>query len=293
MHATEICLRDVVARSLILTCGEKADQLLGALIQEGLNPQVIVASYSPDELNYARATRCFMNHHTAWKIASANDNYTIICESDFVPCRGIGSFPIFWPLEDELAYGYLYQGSPRLLALIGDVPYLRGHAAPTVAYVISPGVARILLKFYDMKCLVIVHKTTSPLKRICSGLQWAKGPMHIFRCGIMVSTEDFQIRNTAARGQGSRAGVHRADNLYGPLHFLPAYARGNRTKFALERLQARALGWARLLFGRWIVETNVYKITIIYPVKNVSHWYAACAGILSPTSEIPTRLRKK
>ena len=142
-------LRDVVSESLILTHGEHVDLLVNALAEEGLHPKVIVASYSSEELTYARATRTFMNHHAAWKIASGQSGYTLICELDFVPCIGIGSFPIFWPLQDELAYGYLYQGSPRLLAVIGDRDFLRAHTTPLVAYIINSRVARILLSFYD------------------------------------------------------------------------------------------------------------------------------------------------
>lgn len=262
VHATEICLRDVVARSLILTCSEKADQLLSALIQEGLNPRVIVASYSSDELTYARNTRTFMNHYTAWKIASAKVGYTIICESDFVPCRGIGSFPVFWPLHDELAYGYLYQGSPRLLALIGDVPYLRGHTTPLVAYVVNPRVAEILLKFYDDQ---MSRYRPQDYFTFDSHLQWfamGQGAHAYIPLWHYGEHGGFPNSEHTTRGRLSRAGIHRADNLYSPLYFLPAYASGSRTNFALERLQARALGWARLLSGRWIVQTNVYKIPL-------------------------------
>ena len=65
-----------------------------------------------------------------------------------------------------------------------------------------------------------------------------------------------------ARGKIARAGVHRADNLKAPLHFLPAYARNSRINFALVRVGARARGWARLFSGRWIVKTDVYKIPL-------------------------------
>ena len=70
----------------------------------------------------------------AWKMASERNGYTLICESDFVPCVGIGSFPIFWPLQDELAYGYLYQGSPRLLAVIGIKFFASAHYASRCIY---------------------------------------------------------------------------------------------------------------------------------------------------------------
>jgi hypothetical protein len=83
--------------------------------------------------------------------AATHDGYTLICEADFVPCLRMGSLPVFWPLRDLLAWGYLYQGSPRLLALIRteDGCFLRGHCAPLVCYVINAPVARLFLEFFS------------------------------------------------------------------------------------------------------------------------------------------------
>ena len=258
---TRIILRNVVSRSLILTCGEKVEPLRSALQAEGLLPQVIVATYSSNELSYALNTRTLMNHYSAWKTASVQEGYTLICESDFVPCRGIGSFPIFWPLQDELAYGYLYQGSPRLLALIGDTPYLRGHTAPLVGYVVSPGVAKVFLKFYDYE---MSHYKPQEYFTFDAHLQWfamGQGANAYIPLRHYGEHGGFPNPEHLARGRLSRAGVHRADNLRGPLYFLPPYARGSRMRFIWERLQSRGLGWLRLISGRWIVATNVYKIT--------------------------------
>lgn len=83
-------------------------------------------------------------HYTAWKRAADQDGYTLICKSDYVPCVGMGTFPRFWPLSDQLALGYLYVGSPRLLALVNDRRYLRAHSAPLVSYVGNAAIARIL-----------------------------------------------------------------------------------------------------------------------------------------------------
>ena len=228
-------------------------------MHEGLSPRIVVASYSSDELTYTKNTRTFMNHYVAWKLASAEGGYTLICESDFVPCRGIGSFPVFWPFDDELAYGYLYQGSPRLLALIGDVPYLRGHTAPLVAYVVNPRVAEILLKFYEIE---MSRYSPQDYFTFNSHLQWfamGQGARAYIPLQHYGEHGGFANSEHATHGRLSRGGTHRADNLYSSLHFLPAYAGGSRANFVLERLQARMLGWARLLSGRWLIATNVYK----------------------------------
>ena len=65
----------------------------------------------------------------------------------------------------------------------------------------------------------------------------------------------------AQLGQLSRAGAHRADNLARWLRFLPDYAEGSEAKFIVERCKGRALGWARLFAGRWIIKTDVYPIS--------------------------------
>lgn len=255
---SDIILRDLVTQSLILTHGEKVDPLFLALAEEGLHPKLLVASYSSEELTYARATRTFMNHYAAWKMAGQRQGYTLICESDFVPCVGIGSFPIFWPLEDELAYGYLYQGSPRLLAVIGN--FLRAHTTPLVAYIINQRVARILLDFYNYEM-----SRYSPREYFTfdAHLQWfamGQGAKAFIPLRHYGEHGGFPNPEHMERGNVARAGVHRADNLIGRLYFLPAYARNSRINFAMVRLGARALGWARLLSGRWIGDTDVYEI---------------------------------
>ena len=121
-------LREVIGRSIILTYKEEREpiKLEAALREEGLRPEIVQASYTPDQMRYARATRTFMNHYNGWKHAAEKSNYTLICYFDFVPCVDLGSMPTFWPLRNPLAWGYLYQGSPRLLALIGRELFHKG-----------------------------------------------------------------------------------------------------------------------------------------------------------------------
>lgn len=142
-------LKDIIERSYVLVYREDAEPLVNALQIEHLNPMILRQELSPRELAYSRAVRTFLNHQSAWRLAANTDGYTLICESDFVPCKGLGGFASFWPLDDDLAWGYLYQGSPRILAMIGAKPQLRGHCAPTVAYVINACVAGILCDFFE------------------------------------------------------------------------------------------------------------------------------------------------
>jgi hypothetical protein len=251
----------VVGRSIILTWCEEVDQLSKALKEEGLNPQVQRATYTNEQATFARNTRTFMNHAEAWKRATKHNDYTLICESDFIPCLGLGSFPAFWPLENKLAWAYLYQGSPRILAVLGERRYLRGHAAPLVAYVINSTVAEILIRFYDYELSVYdphdYFAFDAHLRWFAMG-QGAEAyiPLrHYGEHGGPPNPEHGKL------GILPRAGTHRADNLAAPLHFLPQYARGSRVRYAVERTKARLFGIARLLSGRWISETNVYDFS--------------------------------
>jgi hypothetical protein len=98
----------VIGRSDILTYKEDAFALERSLNQEDLNPTILRASYNETELKYTRNVRTFMNHFDGWKRAQQYDDYTLICESDFVPRIGLGEMPAFWPLWYEFAWGSLY-----------------------------------------------------------------------------------------------------------------------------------------------------------------------------------------
>jgi hypothetical protein len=261
------CLRSVIGRTYILAYTEDVVSLETSLEQEGLNPVVLRASYDEVQLKYARSVRTFLNHFDAWTRAAMRDDYTLICEADFVPCVGFGQFPIFWPRQNRLAWGYLYQGSPRLLAVIGQERFLRGHTAPLVSYVISKPVAEIFIRFFQQE--MATHDPTV-YWTFDSHLQWyAMGqgaeafiPLsHYGEHGGLPNLEHAEVGNLP------RAGEHRADNLATPLHFMPLYAKGSRIRYMAERCKARLFGWARLFSGRWIVRTNVYPLSLADGLK--------------------------
>jgi hypothetical protein len=155
----------------------------------------------------------------------------------------------------------LYQGSPRVLAVSSE-GFIRGHCAPTVAYVINNRVAELLLRFYDYE---MSRYNASAYFNWEAHLQWwlmgqgaeAYIPLrHYGEHGGLPNPEHGRY------GQIFRAGVHRADSLTGQLSFLPQYAGGSRIRYLVERFKARILGCGRLLSGRWIVRTNVYELSL-------------------------------
>lgn len=250
-------LGEVVAQSYVLAYTENVDLLVAALDEEKLNPTVLRAVYSAEEQTYSRNVRTFMNHHNAWLRAAEHDGFTLICESDCVPCKGLASFPTFWPADDPMAWGYLYQGSPRILALIGAEKYLRCHTSPLVAYVVNARVAKTLCEWFDAEMSARDPREYFSFDAL---LQWSamgRGcrafmPMkHYCEHGGKANPEH------GAHGM-RRAGEHRADNLAGPLHFLPQYCEGSRVTYALARLKERLYGFARLATNKWMVRTDVY-----------------------------------
>src|SRR5262249_25536939 len=142
-------------------------------------------------------------------------------------------FEVFWPLENDDAWGYLYQGSPRLLAVVGPERYLRGHTAPLVSYVINATVASLMLKFFEIETETYDLRTVFDFD---SHLQWyvmgrgGEAFMPRYHYG-----EHGGMPNPEHIGRLGRDGRHRADNLMSSLHFLPPYAEGSYVSFLRTR----------------------------------------------------------
>jgi hypothetical protein len=273
-------LREAISRSLIVCYREDVGQLEGALAAADLQPEVLRASYTTTELAYPAATRTFLGHRRAWQIAAEAPGYTLICEADFVPCKDLGDLPVFWPPGNPTAWGYLYQGSPRLLAVVGPRQYLRGHCAPLVAYVVNSRVAECMLRFFDREIeefgtgTYFTWDAHLPWWLMGQGAEAYIPPKHYGEHGGLPNPEH------AKSGVVTRGGRHRADNLAGPLAFLPQYAGGSWLSYRRERAVACALGWARLCTGRWIVDSNVYPRSL----KSTAcmYWIGLCRLSLWP-----------
>jgi hypothetical protein len=260
-------LRDVISKAIVVAYKEDVSSLVSSLAAEGFDVEVLRTGYTDEEMTYSSQSRTFLSHRNAWRKAIDITGYTLICEADFVPCRGIGGFKVFWPWENTYSWGYLYQGSPRLLAMLGSEGFLRGHAAPMVCYVVNQTVACLMLQFFENQRENYNFRAYFTFE---AHLQWyvtgfgaqAFIPLHHYgEHGGLPNPEH------ASFGALSREGRHRADNLKSSLHFLPLYARGSYLSFFRVRLAAHLLGFGRLLAGRWIIETNVYHLRRIDMLK--------------------------
>ncbi len=260
-------LRDVIDRVIVLAYREEVSRLVSSLAGEGFKIDVLRPNYTTEEMTYSKNSRTLLNHRNAWQKAIDVNGYTLICEADFVPCRGIGDFEVFWPLENPRAWGYLYQGSPRLLAIVGPQQFLRGRTAPLVCYVVNRNVASLMLKFFDYE------------KEACDFRSYFMFDVNLQRYITVLGAEAFIPLYHYGEHGGlpnpehamlsflSNKGQHRADNLMSSLHFLPTYANGNYWSFIRVRLGAHLLGFARLVTGRWISRTNVYRLSPLDMLK--------------------------
>ena len=246
-------LRQVCDHVVIVAHDEDTGQLRLAIENEGFSYEEVRGPYPEGAERWAGILRCLANHANAWKIARERAGYTIIVEADFVPVRAFGSLP--FPFDREAfpgALGYLYACGPQLWDLRGG---LRGHAGGCVAYVVSAETAALMIDYAEE---VLRRPDTTYAPWDSSLGYWLN------RRGIQTFVpyrnygEHGGVPNPEHRAHGLRA-THRADLLYRPLVFLPAYARGSRPLFWLTRTRARLWGVARLACGRYISLHDVHR----------------------------------
>lgn len=244
-------LRDCVGRACILAWREDTAPLERALTAEGFQVEVVRPSYSAEELTFSRVARCLLNHRSVWARCAAQSELWIVVEADFVPCRGFGSLPLPFPLDyRSRAWAWLYAGGPRLYERLPG-GYLRGHACTMVATLMGPEVAAALVEFADEEIARNGFETLSPWDTYLQYHLKKKGMRSFFPLRQYGEHGGLPNPEHAVAGMGMK-GTHQADVLWGPLHFLPAYAQGSWTRYGLYRARSKLLGAARLLSGRFV-----------------------------------------
>lgn len=284
-------LGSLVRHTVILAHREDTTLLENALRAEGLDPFVQRKSnYSPLETTYSSSIRCLMNHADAWRRAASASGHTLVVEADFVPCRGFCGLPApFDPaIHGPLAWAFLYAGGPRIFRVLPG-GYLWGHSCCSVAMLISPEVAPHLADFADE-----LIRTTEDLRAYSlwdTIFQWHMMG-HQARCFVPYRQygEHGGLPNPEHRNSGSGilagsrffrllglGGNHHAECLWGPLMFLPAYARGSRLRYYRTRLTAKLVGLARLFLGRVVEPTQAMS-----PTERVHALWTAIRRLASP-----------
>lgn len=249
-------LRDVTACVYIVAYREDVGELQRALSGEGLRSVVIRPHYSEEERGYSAIVRCLLNHRNAWRECAASQALNMIVEADFVPVRGFARLPVPFDLNrQDRALGWLYACGPVLYDL-DDQGYARGHAAAPVATLLGARTAGVLLEFAEAELSSHDPRDYIPFdthirvylqqRGINSYLPWRHYGEH------------GGIPNPEHRTAGVAA-THRADRLYGRLHFLPAYARGSRMRYRGVRLQAWLRGLGRLVLARYVHPRDILR----------------------------------
>ena len=247
----------VIKRVIIVAYQEDTTELERALTDEGFDPIIVLRRrYSEEETCYSRASRCLLSHHTAWELASRSEGLSMIVEADFVPVKGIRNLPLPYPTSrEDHAWGWLYACGQRVYELV-DGAYIRGHSATTVAYVIGPQAAKKVMPFLESELTKNDPKNYFPWDIYIR--------MFAQRAGVSMYLpyrsygEHGGIPNKEHKVHGITL-THHADVLWGPLHFLPLYAKGSRLRFIAYRLKAKGKAILRTLSGRYLERPTLFN----------------------------------
>jgi hypothetical protein len=246
-------LRQVSLGVIIVAHREDTSLLRQTFESEGLRVDEVRGPYAPGQEKFSAAMRCFVNHANAWRIAAGRDKPSIVVEADFVPVRGFADLPAPIPPNEDTRYlGYLYTVGPQIWDLVR--PDLAcGHGGGTVALLIHPTVATMLLQFLDEQLAANPLGEYSPFDTKIG--YWLKDRGVESYIPYRHYGEHGGIGNPEHAGAGLGR-PHQADLLQGPLAFLPAYAEGSRLKSWATRTRARVWGLLRLAAGRYLTWSN-------------------------------------
>ena len=250
----QITINNITKNVIIIAHNEDTERLEAAFRAEGLAPKTLRRPYSNKEKCYSQSIRVLLSHIEAWRLCEHYQEPTIICEADFVPCRGFGTFPVPLPLEikGETFIAWLYACGPTIYHLekINSLEYARGHCAAPVALLLTSAVAARLHLFGHAEL-----KTSNPYlystwdTRMSSFLKHEGISSYI---SVRNYGEHGGLPNAEHRVCGNLRAAHRADSLMSSLHYLPFYARGSKIRFYAIRLKAKFYGLMRVLFFRLI-----------------------------------------
>jgi hypothetical protein len=251
-----VTLRDVCSDVLVVAHNEDTSELVSTFRAEGFAVREVRGPYPSETAGWSPNTLCLVNHTNAWRIASTKRLSTIIIEADFVPVQGFGKLPFPSGGENgQDALYYLYACGPQVWDFIGGG--LRGHAGSTVAYVVSPALAKELLVFAQTEVF-------SRNPREYSG--WDTGMGYwLNKRGIesYMPYRHYGEHGGQPNPEHNHAGLrphHRADVLFGQLAFLPTYAEGSSLRLAAIRTRARLWGLARLAGGRFMSLHDIWRV---------------------------------
>ncbi len=240
-------LVDRVRKVFIVAHREDIRPLESELQAQGFEVEVVRGPYTDEQQGYCAQIRCLVNHANAWRRVVGEDGACIVVEADFVPVRNFGSLPSALPdRPDDTLVGmaWLYSGSATLYG-IDQNGFPFGNAGTLVAYQLTPRVATLLLDFFVQDMAVPQPGDYRPFDTYLGVYlrrqRRCRNYLPVYQYG-----EHGGIANKEHGTQHAR-GWHEADVLFGPLSFLPLYARGSRLRYRAHRLRGYLWGWMRLV----------------------------------------------
>jgi len=241
-------LAQAIGQTFILAYRESIEQLNATLSADGLTCEVLRQRDQSEYQGYASSYRCMLNHQQAWIRAAATSLPTLIVEADFVPVVGFGQLPLPFGLnQPNVGICWLYNCAPQLYSVSPD-GFGEGFSTGLVAYVITPQAGALL-------CEMVAEVT----RLHGTGYSHFDSTIdHYLRDRNLKNYIPFRnygehggIPNPEHRRHGL-SGIHRADVLYAPLAFSPAYAEAVPESKIPARIQARMKGLVRLLLGKFL-----------------------------------------
>jgi hypothetical protein len=244
-------VNQAVPQTFMITCEEDTVSLAQTLEQEGLNYRILRQAALDPTVNYARSYLCLMNHCRAWEAVVAAGEPGLVIEADFIPVKGFGALPIPCDLSAKTTgIAWLYTCASQIYS-VTEQGYAEGFSVSTVAYLVTPAAAAVLLEFAGQVRSQWGETRYSPWDSQIEEVLRKQGftnyiPFRNYgEHGGIPNPEHLQNRHQWKQiKQG-----HRADRLYGELAFLPGYAK-NHWEFLQVRTYARVKGLLRLLTGR-------------------------------------------
>lgn len=254
-------LIEMTDQVFIVAHKEDTTRLESTLTAQGFKVRAQRGPYSEEQQRFSSAMKCFVNHQNVWRQVAAGTQRAIVVEADFVPVRAFGTRPS--PLPDDVddqavGFAWLYSAGSTLYGF-DRRGFPHGHGNTTVAYVLTPRAASMLLVFFDRE----IRKT------VAGGyLPW-ETYMGVYlrrECGILnyIPTYLYGEHGGLPQPEHAKQGVrawHQADILMDRLEYLPGYAKGSWLRYLAYRLRSIARGWVRLVLLRFFDPRYINKDT--------------------------------
>jgi hypothetical protein len=246
-----VSLIEITDKVFVVAHKRDTSLLEEVLTQQGFTVRVQRGPYTTEQEDYSAQLKCMVNHANVWRQVALGTEPAIVVEDDFVPVKSFAGRTSPMPnVKDDAAAGFAWLYSAgSILYGFDKYGFPHGHGNTTVAYMLTPPVARMLLKFFERETAKVADGRYSPWETYL-GIYLRKEQGVLNYIPIYQFGEHGGIPNPEHSVQGVRA-WHQADVLMATLAFSPQYAQGRPIRYLAYRSRAYARAWARLLLLRF------------------------------------------